>query len=399
MVFWIAALFLTLVCVALLVASFRTPPDASAPDLEVYRDQLAELDRDAARGIIAPQEADATRTEVARRLLAADAAAKTQTAGWQGNITIGAGLAAVLVIGVTGATYWRLGAPGYGDMPLASRIGAIEAQRAARVGQAVAEAQVPDQIDESRPEVTQLAAQLRDVLQSRPDDLRGWRLAVETENGLGNMEMAWRAQNRVVAILGDEATAADFALLAELMIVAGGGYISPEAESALARALELDPRNGTARYFTGLMYAQGGRPDLAWPIWRRLVGDSQPDAPWLPPIYSQIEAISVAAGDPTPVEQLARPRGPTEADVAAMGELTLEERMDQIGGMIESLSARLAADGGPPRDWAQLITSYGVVGRTDAASIVYEEAKLLFADDPAALDILAAGADRAGLAP
>ncbi|WP_371153890.1 c-type cytochrome biogenesis protein CcmI [Jannaschia sp. 2305UL9-9] len=399
MLFWIVAGVLTLVCVTLLVTAFRTPPETFAPDVEVYRDQLAELDRDAARGVIAPQEAEATRAEVARRLLAADRAARGQTAGWQGNVTAGAGLAGVVVIGVTGAAYWHLGAPGYGDLPLAARIDAIEAQRDGRAGQAIAEAEVPDNIDTTRPEITQMADQLRSVLAERPDDLRGWRLAVQTESGLGDLEAAWRAQDRVIAILGEAATAEDFTLLAELMILAANGYVSPEAERALARALDMDPTNGTARYFAGLMYAQGGRPDLAWPIWRRLVGDSTPDAPWLPPIYAQIEQVSAAAGDPTPIEQLPRPRGPSAEDVEAMGELSLEERMDAIGGMIEGLAARLSSDGGPPRDWAQLITAYGVVGRIDAASVIYEEAKLIFAGDQGALDILAAGADRAGLAP
>ena len=33
-----------------------------------------------------------------------------------------------------------------------------------------------------------------------------------------------------------------------MMILAAGGYVSPDAEAALLRGLELEPRNGTARY-------------------------------------------------------------------------------------------------------------------------------------------------------
>ena len=399
MVFWIAALTLTLVCVVIIVAGFRTAPEDAAPDVAVYRDQLKELDRDLSRGVLDPQEAETTRAEIARRLLAADKAAQSQVQGWRGNGMIGAALVLALVLGVSAGVYFRVGAPGYGDQPLALRIDSIETARRNRPGQAVAEAEVPDEIDTSRADVTQMADQLRSVLEGRPDDLRGWQLAVTTESGLGDMEAAWRAQDRVIAIKGDAATGDDFALLSELMILAAGGYVSPEAERALTEALRRDETNGTARYYAGLMYAQGGRPDLAWPIWRRLVADSLPDDPWLPPIYAQIEAVSSAAGDPTSVDELPRPRGPTADDVAAMGALTMEERMAQIGGMVEGLAARLAADGGPPRDWAQLITAYGVMGRLDDAAKVYEEAKLVFAGDQGALDILAAGADRAGLAP
>ncbi|GIT92052.1 c-type cytochrome biogenesis protein CcmI [Jannaschia pagri] len=404
MIFWIVVVALTLVCLALILLAFRTPPTVTAPDVAVYRDQLKELDRDLARGVIAAPEAAATRAEVARRLLAADKAAQAQSRGAVGSRWLGMAIVAVVVALTAGATYGLLGAPGYGDLPLAARINEIEAQRATRAGQALAEAEVPDTIDDSRPEITEMANQLRTVLQERPDDLRGWRLAVNTESGLGDLEAAWRAQDRVIAILGDDAQAADFALLAELMILAAAGYVSPEAEQALTRTLELDPRNGSARYYLGLMYAQGGRPDLAWPIWRRLVGDSNPDAPWLPPIYGQIEAVSRAAGDPTPLDQLPSPGGassggPSPEAVEAMAALSMEERMEAIGGMVEGLAARLASDGGPPQDWGRLITAYGVMGRLDAASAVYEESKLVFDGDQGALDILARAADRAGLAP
>ena len=43
----------------------------SGSDLAVYRDQLAEIERDLAAGLIGTQEAEAARIEVSRRLLAA----------------------------------------------------------------------------------------------------------------------------------------------------------------------------------------------------------------------------------------------------------------------------------------------------------------------------------------
>ncbi|WP_167767223.1 c-type cytochrome biogenesis protein CcmI [Jannaschia formosa] len=399
MLFWIAAAALTVGCTAIVLAAFRTPPESVAPDVAVYRDQLRELDRDRARGTLSDSEAEAARAEVARRLLAADKAAQGAVAGFRGNGVLGAGLAVVLVLAATAATYLTVGAPGYGDMPLQARISVIEENRAARASQAVAEAEVPDRIDESRPEVSDMAQQLRDLLVDRPDDLRGWRLAAQTEAGLGNMEAAWRAQQRVIEILGDDATAEDHAVLAELMILAAGGYVSPEAEAALEAALRRDPSLGLARFYLGSMYAQGGRPDLAWPIWRRLLADSTPDAPWLPIIYDRIEAISRAAGDPTPVEQLPTPRGPTAEDIEAAGEMTLEERVEMIEGMRARLAARLASEGGSPQEWAQLIVANGVVGDTDGAAAVYGEAKLVFAEDRGALDVLARAAERAGLAP
>ncbi|SFI30953.1 c-type cytochrome biogenesis protein CcmI [Jannaschia pohangensis] len=399
MLFWIVAGVIMAICVAAMAAGLRgDDTDAGdAPDIAVYRDQLDELDRDAARGTLAPEEAEAARVEVARRLLSAD---KTERATFStGSRNLGLALIILPVIIVSVATYMRIGAHGFPDFPLQARIERIEEARAARPGQAEAEATVEDAVDTSDPDVTSMAEQLKTVLNNRPDDLRGWRLAVQTQAGLGDLEAAWRSQNRVIAILGDDAEARDFSILTELLVLAAGGYVSPEAEEAIDATLARDPRDGTARYYQGLMYAQGGRPDRAWVIWRQLVAESTPDAPWLPLIYAQIEEVSALAGDPTRVEDLPQPRGPSAADIDAAGEMTPEDRIAMIEGMVGNLSERLASEGGPPSDWARLITSLGVLGQGAAAAQVYAEAKVVFAGDQGSLDMLAQAADQAGIAP
>ena len=400
--FWIAAALLAAVVLLVVGAAFRARPGAvEAPDVAVYRDQMRELDRDVARGVLGPAEAEAARAEVGRRLLAADAARAAPGRG--GRARLGLALTAALVLAAAFGTYGLIGAPSYPDLPLAGRIEAVEAARAARPGQAVAEAEIPRPAppEDADPARLRDVERLRAILVERPDDARGWRILVGEELALGDMGAAWRAQDRLVAILGDGAPASEFALLAELMILAAGGYVSPEAERALREALRRDPSDGSARYYAGLMYEQGGRPDLAWPVWRRLVAESAPDDPWLPVIFARIERVSRLAGDPTPLEDLPRPgaRGPSEADVAAAADLSPAERLEMIGGMVQGLAERLAADGGPPADWARLIEAYGVLGRTDAAVAVYREAAQVFAEDPAALDRLAAAADRAGFVP
>ena len=402
--FWIAALALTGLCLAVVLRGFwRGRPGgadgAADADTVIYRAQLRELDRDVARGTLAPAEAETARTEVARRLLAADAG--TLPAARQGRPVAGALIAAATVAAVAVATYAAIGAPGYGDLPLAERIADAEAARAARPRQAAAEEAAPDAPapEDADPQVIAMVEQLREVLARRPDDLDGWRLAARFEAGLRDHEAAWRAQDRVVALLGDDATGDDFAALAEQMVLAAGGYVSPEAETALAEAARRDPGNGLGRYYAGLMYMQGGRYDLAWRIWRRLLAESEPDAPWLDAIYAQAERVSSLAGDPTPLDELPRPVGPSAADIEAASAMTPEERMEMIGGMVDGLSQRLAAEGGPPPDWARLITSLGVIGRQSEAAAIYEEAKLVFADDPAALDTLFQAAERAGLSP
>src|SRR5215470_10046043 len=65
----------------------------SGSDLVVYRDQLEELDRDLAAGLIGEAEAQAARVEISRRLLAAadnaqsaPALASRQTALWHRRV-------------------------------------------------------------------------------------------------------------------------------------------------------------------------------------------------------------------------------------------------------------------------------------------------------------------------
>jgi cytochrome c-type biogenesis protein CcmH len=70
-----------------------------------------------------------------------------------------------------------------------------------------------------------------------------------------------------------------------------------------------------------------------------------------------------------------------------------------IEGMVAGLAERLAAQGGPPEDWARLVRSLGVLGRGDEAAAIRDEARQAFAGDAAALALIAAAAREAGLEP
>ena len=84
MTFWILTAALALATTAIFVRAALRGRDSGEPpaayDLRVYRDQLKEIDRDAARGLIAAEEAERLRSEVSRRILAADTALTSGTA-------------------------------------------------------------------------------------------------------------------------------------------------------------------------------------------------------------------------------------------------------------------------------------------------------------------------------
>lgn len=409
MIFWLItggmALAIAMVLSIAVLRGRAAATPAAAYDLRVYRDQLADIDRDVARGVLSESEAERVRTEVSRRILSADAALRATVTSAQARPFLGWGLSALmgaaLLVG-SFLLYLELGAPGYGDLGLSRRIEQAEIARAERPAQSAAEASISNRfapVEEVSPQYLDLVAQLRATVAERPTDLQGHILLTQSEARLGNFAAAHAAQARVIALKGDQVESVDIADYADLLVLAAGGYVSPEAERVLERLLSMDPQNGTGLYYYGLMFAQTGRPDRAFRIWDRLLRQGPAEAPWIPPIVEQIDDLAAMAG----VANYQQPepggsrRGPSAADVEAAGQMSAQERMDMIAGMVAGLSDRLATEGGPPEDWAQLITALGVLGRIDEARAIYVNALEVFSDAPAALDIVRGAADRAGL--
>ena len=90
--------------------------------------------------------------------------------------------------------------------------------------------------------------------------------------------------------------------------------------------------------------------------------------------------------------------GPSEADINAAADMTAEDRMAMISGMVAGLSDRLATEGGLATDWARLITALGVLERREEALRIYTNAREVFADDDAALDVITRAGQQAGVA-
>ncbi|KPP88012.1 MAG: cytochrome c-type biogenesis protein CcmH [Rhodobacteraceae bacterium HLUCCA08] len=480
MLFWIIAALLTLLTLGLILPPLLWPGQddggADASDMDIYRDQLRELERDIERGVIGGDEAERARTEIARRLLAADKAGPRKATTAPAALTRGAAVvAAAAVLGLTGWLYWTNGSPGAEDMPRVARLAEADALRRDRPGQLELEAEVteffsaPIQISADE---AGLVEELRRVVPENPDDLRGWQLLAVFEARMQDYAAAASAQARVIEMKGDEATDEDrFSLAVNLFIAANGavspdlaailtdlapgredqvalyqalarqarsvghfiaatraqeralaalgedrrtedlvrlldymvaaidGSVSPEAETIAARVLREDPDNIAAMFYMGKLYADIGRYDQAFRAWRRVVEEGDPDTFHTAYARQVIGDVAWMAGAEYDVPQAAAPtRGPTAEDMAAAAEMSEEDRVAFIEGMVANLSDRLATEGGAAPDWAQLINALGVLGRTDEARAIYDEALGVFAADPAALDMLRTAAQSAGVA-
>ncbi|KAG1648681.1 Dimethylglycine dehydrogenase, mitochondrial [Nymphon striatum] len=144
---------------------------------------------------------------------------------------------------------------------------------------------------------------------------------------MGDFGAAAVAQEKALRIKGDGITASDVSDYGELLVLAAGGYVSPEAETAFRAALARDETDERARYYVGLMMVQTGRPDIAFRLWDALLRRGPEDAPWIAPILAQIKDVSFLAGvDYTlPSIGAGAARGPTIEDMEAASDMTAEE--------------------------------------------------------------------------
>ncbi len=409
--FWILAVTAAAATIAILGYVLLTAQNRAAAtaeyDMQVYRDQLKELERDLARGVISPEEAERTKVEISRRLLEADrkAQAGEDTARAPKGLTwLTLGFVGVLVVGGSTALYYDMGAPGYWDLPIAGRIEAAKVLRDSRPSQADAEAQQPvwaGPPPEAPQDYLDLIDKLRAAVAEHPDDLQGQTLLASHESQLGNYRAAEAAMQQVLALKGDTATASDYSQYVDLLVLAAGGYVSPEAEQAIDAAMGLDEDDPVAHFYAGLMYAQTGRPDVAFRIWRNLLENSDPTAPWVGPISAQIEQLAAMAGvDYTPPATMpagAMGAGPSAADMAAAQDMSPEDRAAMINAMVSQLEERLASEGGTSAEWAKLINALVVQGNLDHAAEIWAEAQMRFADHPDDLAVIDAAAQQAGL--
>src|SRR5258706_10438644 len=123
MILWaIMAVLAAVASLSILIPLYRGGRAAvpeSAAELSVYKDQLGEVDRDHARGLISDSEAAGARTEISRRLLRADDARRAEAVTAPGHPRRAAATIAVVVMPLAAlGLYLLLGSPNLPDQPL-----------------------------------------------------------------------------------------------------------------------------------------------------------------------------------------------------------------------------------------------------------------------------------------
>lgn len=342
--FWLIAALLTLAATLAVLLPLTRRKQAFLPaeknDLEVYRDQLREVESDAARGMIDPQSAEQARIEISRRILSAEKVSQDAVSAAQATKS-GRVLALVAVLAVpliAWGVYPLFGKPDVPSMPLADRL-----------------SDNPD-----RGSVDELIARAEAHLAKNPDDARGWDVLAPIYMRLGRPADAVNAYRSSLRIDGENFQR--LLGLAEGLAAVSGGTITAEAETFLNKAVALDPNDPRPQFYLAQGEMQDGRPDAAAARLKTLLDKAPADAPWRGQVEQAIARLSNPSAN-QPTEQ----KGPSSDDIEAASSLSAEDRQTMIEGMVQRLDESLRQNSGDVEGWKRLVRSYMILHRRDAA--------------------------------
>jgi cytochrome c-type biogenesis protein CcmH len=351
MVLWLLFALMTAAAVfaVLWPLSRRAVQPRTGGEVAVYRDQIDEIARDRATGLIGEAEAEAARVEVSRRLIAAADAAETDSApkpGATGRRRVAAVAALIVVPAIAVALYLALGSPQLPGQPLASRVNTAPQDRS----------------------LDGLVTQVEALLAKNPDDGRGWEVIAPVYLRVGRFDDAVKARRNALRING--ATADREADLAEALLAAANGVITDEAKQGFERAIARDASHIKARYFLGIAAEQDGNRVDATKIWRAMLEGAPPMAPWVPLVRQALARVDSA---PAP--------GPSAEDIAAAQKMAPQDQAAMVRGMVERLAQRLKQDGSDLDGWLRLVRAYTVLGETERAREAVVEARRAIGTD------------------
>lgn len=358
MLLWLffAAMTAAVIVAILRPLTRRMEADFGRQEVDLYKDQLAEISRDLERGVLEPTEAEAAKVEVSRRLIAAaDGVEKRKAARGGGRALTGKFMAMAVIIAVPAfalVTYLMLGSPELPDQPFKARM-------SAPVEQLPLEA---------------LVLRVEQHLKEDPQDLRGWEVLAPAYIRQQKYAEAKAAWSRAIALGGENA--GRLAARGEAAVLEAGGIVVPAARQDFVRAAALDPREPRTQYYLGLAEIEDGKKDAAIKRWKALLASAPADASWRRSVEAELATLE-NPGQAAP--------GPSAEQVGAAAQMSPEARQEMIEGMVSNLAARLEEAPNDLPGWLRLIRAYGVLGKRVEADTALARARKAFAADASAL--------------
>ncbi len=380
MTLWIVFAFMTGAALLVVLWPLRRRSATAAAEIDrdtaIFRDQLQEIERDLAAGSLGASEADAARIEVSRRLLAAEEAAssgsrdaathrqmRAKNPARTRRLSV-AMAAIVLTFGVAGL-YFTLGSPDLPGQP-----------RAERMAKAHGDA---DSIEA-------LFKRVEEHLAQHPEDGHGWEVIAPVYMRLARYADAAKARANALRLLGP--TAQRQADLGEALVAAENGVVTAQAKQALDAAIQLDPKNVSARFYEGLAAEQDGNREEAAKIWRALLAEAPEEAQWAGFVRQALARVESSGTAQAPTSSTGAPNAPSASAPP-------QEQM--IRAMVERLAARLQQDGSDADGWVRLLRSYTVLGESEKARAALADARRALQSEPEKLRRFEEGAKDLGV--
>jgi cytochrome c-type biogenesis protein CcmH len=267
----------------------RVPEETGAggnkeANLEIYRDQLSELEADLRNGIISPEQYQQDRDEIERRLLddvskggEVSAKGSKQAAGRGPVYVIALGipvLAVALYLLVGNSAAWSGAATTTPQTPFASG-----AQGSAPMTQQGIEANV---------------AALAKRLEQKPDDAQGWVMLARSYTSLEKYNEASSAYAKAAALKTDDADLlADYAFA---MGMASGRKLQGEPFELIKKALRIDPQNAKALELAGSAEFQARNYQQAVAYWQKVLDRTPADSELARTLSQNISEAKALAG-------------------------------------------------------------------------------------------------------
>jgi cytochrome c-type biogenesis protein CcmH len=362
MLWLIFAVFTSVAVLSVLWPLAKAPRGVARREIgiAIYKAQLAEIERDEAQHLVAPDDAQGAKAEAARRLMAG-AAIEPPPAASRTKARLASVGVVIFVPVLALSLYATIGHPDIPDAPLAARL----------------------DVSPARVDLAAAIARVEAHLAQHQDDGRGYEVLAPVYLRMGRAGDAVNAARAALRLLGE--TPARHALYGEALVAAANGVVTPEAKQSFEAAAAKDPSAAEPRFFLGLAAEQEGDRAHAREIWSRLVAEAPQGAPWAQALRERVAALG--AGPATTQDSMA-------AKIEALPEAG---RMNAIRGMVDGLASRLAQNGQDLEGWLRLVRSYTVLHEPGKARSALIDAKRNLAGNPSAIARIEALARELGL--
>ena len=377
----------------------------TASSINVYKDQLAEVERDKAQGLIDEAEAASMRVEIERRILSAgkgeNAPAERIAPNWQYHMVTGT--TAIVILGSVGL-YASLGRPELSSVAAPAQDG--WAQRAAVAANAGTQGQVTPAADGQQQQggdVEAMVKRLEQRLEANPNDADGWRVLGWSYDNVGRNKDAVNAYRRAVELQKDNATLR--AIYGESQVKVADGVVTAEALATFEEVLAINPNDERGRFFKGVAKVQKGDTQGGIDEWLALYKIAPAEAEWTADLRTRIEdtakqagidvAAKLAEAKPVAAAVAQAPQapaapghpgagavGPSAADIENAKQLSEQDRQSMVSSMVDRLAGRLETSPKDPDGWIMLIRSRVAMKDAEKARAALEKAKTVFAAEP-----------------